>query len=177
MWIVQEFVLAKTLVIAAGQQYLHWDKIEQLFPPALDPNGLRHYSRYYSMNLVVQERHELNQRRATGFFRSLETLLIRFTDSECSDQRDKIFALIGLFGESTDGPEEILQADYELEEWELYVEVMHQAGPYLTPTELWNLRIYVSSALEVDPDECDRAARRSRRGSHASRSSYRRTAN
>jgi hypothetical protein len=174
MWIVQEFVLAKTLIIAAGHQYMHWDTIEELFPRTEDPNTLRHYSRYYSMNLVVQERYELDQRREDGFFRSLEKLLIRFTDSECSDQRDKIFALIGLFSDSTDAPDRLLQADYELREWELYLEVIHQARRHLSPGELWDLRIYVSSALEVDPDECERMARRVRRGSQASRRGWRR---
>ncbi|KAF2671658.1 HET-domain-containing protein [Microthyrium microscopicum] len=174
MWIVQEFVLAHTLVIAAGRRYLHWESIQELFPPSANPGSMYHYNRNYSMTLVVQERYERDQRREQGFFRSLATLLVRFTDSECSDQRDKIFALLGLFSESSDVPQGLLQADYELNEEEIYLEVMQQADPYLTRDEWYTLRVYVSSALEVDPDECDRMARRSRRGSNASRNIPRR---
>lgn len=126
------------------------------------------------MSLVVQERYELDQRREVGFFRSLQGLLDRFTDSQCTEQKDKIFALVGLFAEEGAHNERLLQVDYGLKDEELYLEVMQQARYWLEPFELQDLRVYVSSALQVDPSDCERRARRAaaRRQSQASRQGW-----
>ena len=177
MWIVQEFVLARTLIVGAGSTFLSWDFIEPLFPPAIDLYRLQ-YNSYYSMNLIVQERHELPQRREEGFYKSLQRLLERFTLLKCSDQRDKIFALLGLFSDDSEDTDQVLRADYSLEPEELYMSVMTQASLYLdSRRELESLRIFVSSALIVDPDECERMARRVRRGSSGRRRHNRRGGN
>lgn len=162
-WVLQEFVLASRIIIGAGSKFLHWSEMQSLFPPASDESRLL-YGIYDPMNLVVQERYERGKRQKEGFYKSLGGLLDRFTNLECSDQRDKIFSLLGLFSESPINGEQMLRADYSLTPKQLYLEVLSKASLYLeNRDDLERLGIYVSSELMVDPEGEEELG--SRRGS------------
>ena len=153
MWVVQEFVLARSILVAAGSTFLPWsDHMEELFPP-IDDIDVMVNEGDDNMILIIQERHEHPRRQEQGFYRSMLSLLARHMYLKCHDPRDRIFALLGLFGARERSSNDTFRADYSMSAEELYRLIMSQASRFLSREgSLRTLHSYVSSALGVDFD-------------------------
>ncbi|MBE3048619.1 HET domain-containing protein [Candidatus Bathyarchaeota archaeon] len=122
MWIVQEFVLARDVVFASGPVLVPWDRANKVFPEVY---GYHARSGYGSAATLVNERRQQMFRQKQGVHPNLHELVRRFGLLECSDPRDKIFALSGLLGASS---EDVLIVDYSLTPAQLSIKTLKLAS-------------------------------------------------
>lgn len=122
MWVVQEFVLARDVVFASGSALVPWERASKVFPEVYGYHAL---SRYGCAPTLVNERRQQMFRRAQGFHPDLHELARRFGLMECADPRDKVFALVGLLGPSSDNA---LVVDYSLTPAQLSLETLKLAS-------------------------------------------------
>jgi hypothetical protein len=138
LWIIQEVIMGSTATwircdktaiqwttfcagIAILQEYL-WlakDRCLQMDLIAAKVNIQRAW-RTTSLHLVYQDLAVLSQRFAEkGREFSFERLLDLANSGDCTDKRDKLYALVGLMPSSV---ARNLRPDYTLEEWKVYAE-------------------------------------------------------
>ncbi|RSL78146.1 hypothetical protein CEP51_008461 [Fusarium floridanum] len=157
MWIVQEFVLAQDLVFASGSVLVPWDRAKHLFPDLCAHLGSDEIG---SAVTLVNERRQHEFLQKQGIRPDLHELLRRFRLMNCSDPRDRVFALSGLLGESPDAAGNILIVDYSLTPAQLSLRILRLALKSLKRGALEELRRLLNAALEVDRDNFDTAAKK-----------------
>ncbi|KAI1760275.1 heterokaryon incompatibility protein-domain-containing protein [Hypoxylon sp. FL1150] len=115
VWVVQEFIVAKSVVIQCSDYTIEWDDFCGLVDSAIgsfcfDPNGT-----------YLDEYHALREQRR---FRTLNTsgndlleLLFAFRMKHATDPRDKIFAFLSLsnIGVAQGDDDTVVRADYVTE--------------------------------------------------------------
>jgi hypothetical protein len=154
MWIVQEIILASNLIVLCGEEACAWENFialnealeEHHFTTnSLDSDKIKrsnanrilgHYRRWSRFEI-----HESKRRNSIWY------LLRRYKDMECTDIRDKIYALMGLTHEQID-------IDYaqDCTALQVYARVIwsHQGKEtYLLPSDIENLQ----EALGMDSDD------------------------
>jgi hypothetical protein len=154
MWIVQEIILARNIVVLCGDQACAWgdfialnEALEQhhFTKNSFDSDRIKrsnanriieHYRRWSRFEI-----HESKRRNSIWY------LLRRYKDMECTDIRDKIYALMGLANEQID-------IDYaqDCTALQVYARVIwsHQGKEtYLLPSDIENLQ----EALGMDSDD------------------------
>lgn len=155
MWIVQEFVLAQDLVFASGSVLVHWDRANHLFPEVYAHGGPGEIG---SAVTLVNERRQHRFRQKQGMRPDLHELFRRFRLMNCSDPRDRVFALSGLLGESSDPADNVLVVDYSLTPAQLSIKILRLASNSLKRGALEELQSLLNAALEVNRDKFDTAA-------------------
>jgi hypothetical protein len=121
MWIVQEFLSARELVFASGSIMLPWEHVQHIFPTTYGHRDLR--NRPPALTLVNERRHHIF-RQKHGVRPDLYQLIQQFGLLHCSDLRDRVFALSGLFQESSKQAQNVLIVDYSLSPAQLLVKVL-----------------------------------------------------
>ena len=127
MWIVQEIMLARKLVLMYDNQRLPWSNwtLFHLKRPYSDLTDdiltLNHRERFEDSNgrLMVFEYFRFRKLHE-GMLRErhkLTDLLTKFGESECSDVRDRVFALLGLCEEGVNG---VIEVDYGMSKGQLF---------------------------------------------------------
>jgi hypothetical protein len=160
MWIVQEFMLARDLVFASGSSFLHWDCVHHLFP---DVYAYRSPEEYGFAVTLVNERRQHIFREKQGLRPDLHELVRRFGLMNCSDLRDRVFALSGLLGESSGQASNVFIVDYSLSPAQLSVKILRLASKSIKRSQsLEELHGWLNAALEVERDGLDVAANRER---------------
>lgn len=150
MWVVQEFVLARDVVFASGSALVPWERASKVFP---DVYGHHSLSRYGCAPTLVNERRQQMFRREQGFHPDLHELVRRFGLMKCSDPRDKIFALVGLLGPSSDN---VLVVDYSLTPAQLSLKTLKLASRsvkvrgQLEEIHAWSNRVLGTNADDSD---------------------------
>ncbi|KAM5357299.1 hypothetical protein ACJZ2D_016410 [Fusarium nematophilum] len=96
MWIVQEVLLAKELVVYCGEHGVEWDALLEKCWGVRDVDS--------TLIRLAQAR---NRRKEHTSYDGYASLIGEFGSSECTDVRDKVYGLLGLFPES-----ERLRVDY-----------------------------------------------------------------
>ncbi|KAI8649339.1 HET domain-containing protein [Fusarium sp. Ph1] len=152
MWIVQEFVLAQDLVFASGSVLVHWDRANHLFPEVYAHGGPGEIG---SAVTLVNERRQHGFRQKQGMRPDLHELFRRFRLMNCSDSRDRVFALSGLLGESPDPAGNVLVVDYSLTPAQLSIRILGLASKSLKRRPLEELHSLLNTALEVNLDNLD----------------------
>ncbi|KAI9686726.1 MAG: hypothetical protein M1822_002785 [Bathelium mastoideum] len=130
IWVVQEVILARSAIVKRGSLHISWNqlaraaaKVERcksgccanLFEtaPSQQTQPLLKFSR------MMYDFEEIRGYLETGQEVSLQPLLWRFRSRGASDDRDKVYALLGLV--NTWGSSTKLAADYTLPTAEVYV--------------------------------------------------------
>ncbi|PMD67661.1 HET-domain-containing protein, partial [Hyaloscypha bicolor E] len=111
LWVVQEIVLAKELMVSCGPNVATWTA----FSRALQ--GYEHYDRIKSSLPYLFDR----QRSDRYYECRLINLLEACQASECADPRDKVYGLLGL---ANDCGEDELVVDYSKTVYEVYRDVI-----------------------------------------------------
>jgi hypothetical protein len=156
-WIVQEFHLARRILIGCGKHFADFDQdvrpspcMSKLTPMTWGKSALPAY------NMITQRStfHGGVLKRNDQRF-SWELIILNFYRQRCADPRDRIFAFLGLV-EQTKGVKP-LQADYRLSTTELFDEVLTQVVVHNRrgQADIWYLSWYelgiaLSTALKLD---------------------------
>jgi hypothetical protein len=131
VWILQELSLAKHLTLRCGNKEISWDTFFKAFSlfltyPIPVKGQLTEYTEFLpsEFNPLEMVLSTLKQRRARSHHETLPTLGAILNDVRgnlhARDERDMIFALLGLTG---DAQEFDLRVDYEKSYIELYIKV------------------------------------------------------
>lgn len=178
IWIVQEFILPKKLLILCGHEGVWWESIRdnpsvfrnQVQRPRRNSVKIKHHDAFYlfqwrgvqqdisSVGIVALptslERASLTQASRP----SLDALIRHFYRWECGDPRDRIYGLLSLVTKDswTVADRSPLEADYNITPQKLYHRVLaHMRNlPSLSGMSGWNdFRIILSKALRVESDK------------------------
>jgi len=156
MWIVQEVVLAHSLLFASGTALAGWDRVSLLFPHIYAYHCSGPYARAIRL---INERRQHIFRVKQGLRPDLHELVQRFGLLDCSDRRDRVFALFGLLKDDYEGGRDILLVDYSLTPAQLSVRILRVAGRSIKHrTRLESIHGWLKSALEVGEHDVDGGA-------------------
>ncbi|KAH9220267.1 heterokaryon incompatibility protein-domain-containing protein [Leptodontidium sp. 2 PMI_412] len=147
LWIWQEIRLAnESSIIAWGNNQMLWSS----FRDAILLLEWKKVHRLYPDNLSIATRLQTIVSIANKFdFMSFNTLLSVSRNSDCSDPRDRIYAILSLAKNYTNGyePKFDLKPDYTKGAGDVYKEVTHQGTSFWTnwtqndgTLEVWGLR-------------------------------------
>lgn len=120
-WIVQEVLLGQRIELICGEAMLTWTKFAgacRLLQQYL-PSG-------QALHLVNQRNAIQNDQRIL-LDQTLESLIRTYKECECSDRRDRVFALLALAIDCASG--QGIQADYALPRLELLVKILDFCKP------------------------------------------------
>ncbi len=137
-WIVQEIVLARSILLHCGNSELKWEDITKLLTGSKTSELLKHFLKW-SDPLTSSDLHAgANRIRALVEHRSREQnlhnlfpdslyligifdLVIACKETKCSDKRDKVYALLSLCRVETE-----VEPDYKINIEELFVKLFAQ---------------------------------------------------
>ncbi|KAG5746663.1 hypothetical protein H9Q70_010654 [Fusarium xylarioides] len=130
MWIIQELLHANDITVWCGSLSFTWDDIEKLYlklKTIEESNWFAHHE-YHLMvmqsSAAVMIWQRAHWRHPDTPVPSLQTLIEIFRDWQCTDLRDKVFALSGMATE-----ESTVEPDYTLTTREVYFAVLrHDEG-------------------------------------------------
>jgi hypothetical protein len=131
IWIVQEFVLARDLIIASGPVFQDWKSLVlsrpdfQLSSPYILEGTL-------PFDAVRQMKTDYSMWRIRGGYLSFKDLLFRFRHHSSTDPRDMVYGILGLVDLESDPDwlEEVRFADYSLSVVQLYEKLLRCWHPY-----------------------------------------------
>lgn len=164
MWTLQEFVLAQRILFAAGPMFVQWHRVQAIFPDVyatIESHVMPTLEQYtfddgghtgYALTLV-NERRQHFFRRTQKMLPSLHELILRFGLLECSDRRDKVFALAGLLDDGGHVANTVLIVDYSLDTAQLAIQVLRLASQTLVlGAVLDQFYRWLVTALDIDVD-------------------------
>jgi hypothetical protein len=123
IWIVQEVILAREATLRCGPFVFSWYDI-LLFRKKLEIRRGMNRGRYLDSQLDWGESEPIAawcMEKAVGKRRNIMDALYDFRNHDCSDRRDRIYALLGLF------PFTLVEVDYNKSCVELYIEFLSAA--------------------------------------------------
>ncbi|KAK5312468.1 hypothetical protein LTR70_008149 [Exophiala xenobiotica] len=125
-WVIQEFLFAQAVEVFAGRHKLEWEDFEDLLDllrmqPVLASNAV--------ISQILQSRTaRLTLRRKAGSQSSLHELLQEYSDSACTERRDKVYGILGLASDciedSETGQTTGIHPDYETHIVNVYLEAL-----------------------------------------------------
>jgi hypothetical protein len=115
MWIVQEFILAKDVILLAGKDKLSYDKLTSI---------LEHRHVFEDWNTIEQCRTYLLMKHRKTWMARFESLFQAFGMLPCSVPLDGVFALLGLVGERKEDLRLVGLIDYSLTVWQLLQRIL-----------------------------------------------------
>lgn len=132
VWIVQEFLLAKSLDLWCGDHRANANQFTEVLSridPNKDPESLRVWESPGRKMLQYREywrRHRTNTRYAQYF--RLRALVRSFSSSSCTERYDKVYALLGIARDATEQPNPI-EPDYDKPGVQVVIDVLrNQSG-------------------------------------------------
>lgn len=102
-WIIQEFLFAPAVEMVSGSSSLVWKEFEDLID--LLRGNPAFSSRLYVPEILASRITRLTLRRRAGSQSSLHELLREYSDSTCTERRDKIYGILGLASDCLENPE------------------------------------------------------------------------
>jgi hypothetical protein len=111
MWIVQEIILARQIIIYCGVRSVLWSKLSILLDCIKDPELYDNISSGTASRIdesLAMDLHQ-NRRKWQEGTTNLEELLSSYMQSMCRDPRDKVYSLLGIAADCQSGE---LKADY-----------------------------------------------------------------
>ncbi|CAO2655450.1 Nn.00g105140.m01.CDS01 [Neocucurbitaria sp. VM-36] len=125
VWIIQEIALAKEATLVSGSRIVSWDDFTKAFffrytLGMIMPDSARHFQSLIRVLSVIDTRDS----RTQGHDMDLLGTLLRCRSSFATDDRDKVFALLGLA--TNIGPDAVkFQANYKLEKKPVYTNLAY----------------------------------------------------
>lgn len=180
MWTVQEFILPKNLLLLCGEHGACWENFLAAKPSIaemqlLQSGWLRLWDardRWQRSNAhrdgvveavaeelhdaVVDHRPDSGTTSALTAAGSLDELLFAFGYGQCSDPRDRMYALLSLVRHRGSQSPRPLLPDYTISAEQLYYRVLAhlRSSPSLADNRSWtDFRGVLCRALELDKDE------------------------
>ncbi|KAF5656934.1 het-domain-containing protein [Fusarium circinatum] len=127
MWIIQELLHANDITVWCGSLNFSWDDIEKLYLK-LKTIEESHWFAHHEYHLMVMRSsaavmvwQRAHWRHPDTPVPTLQTLIEIFRDWQCTDLRDKVFALSGMATE-----ESTVEPDYALTTREVYFAVLQR---------------------------------------------------
>lgn len=125
-WVIQEFLFAQSIEVLAGRERLDWKEFEELL------DFLRTYSAKTNDRIIAQilqsRTARLTMRRRAAGQSNLIELLQEYSDSSCTERRDKIYGILGLAADCAEDPEtgqaKGVKPDYEKHIVDVYLEAL-----------------------------------------------------
>jgi hypothetical protein len=109
LWIIQELILADSIVFHLGHIEFDW---EQIFRQ--NPDWRAFHGRADVIKRLCEKKHTDDIR--------LENLIEVFQEAQCTERRDKIYGFLGLV---FDGADDMIKVDYEIGFFDLYIRAMN----------------------------------------------------
>lgn len=101
-WIIQEFVLARTVVLVLGSQEFAMQDLEDTFAELVKTNGDKRIKDFRSSPAAILATHRHARRRGSDSPQTLHELLLLYAKNECSEPMDQVYALYNLVGAHKD---------------------------------------------------------------------------
>jgi hypothetical protein len=116
MWIVQEVLLSRNILVFCGNRFCRWDEmasfiLNKAWPDKLTLPGYT--------NALLSRRVDRSPPGGNNSGTELHTLICQFHTGQCSYPRDSVYALLALVTTRSEGSS-ILRADYEITSEQLY---------------------------------------------------------
>jgi hypothetical protein len=107
VWVVQEIVVSKNITLLYGSMTAPWDMFvkaalaysQNLYSPALSSVPYEYTKVLEFFSRIVLDIRHMRDRWRNGEKTTLLPLLRRFSDRKATDDRDKVYALLGLVGD------------------------------------------------------------------------------
>ncbi|KAK0114230.1 hypothetical protein ONS95_013728 [Cadophora gregata] len=123
IWVVQEAVVPKNIILVYDTITAPWEmfvKAAQAYTTSSLHSAISSFPREYSdvlrfFSRIVLDIHQLRCRWENEENTTLLSLLRQFSNRKASDDRDKVYALIGLVTETTDSKLPLIKPDYFLD--------------------------------------------------------------
>jgi hypothetical protein len=164
MWVVQEFLLARDILLLCGAQGVSWSNFKKYLDIiyfALSPlkpmDTSEHWEEYgISQSAAALYYQRLGLKHTSGFFSkaTLDSLIETFYNGRCTDPRDRVFALLGLINVSN-GSSTVLLANYTITPTQLYYQTLNHVrhSERLRESTQWTMfKKILAVALEVHLD-------------------------
>ncbi|KAL3476513.1 heterokaryon incompatibility protein-domain-containing protein [Aspergillus californicus] len=139
MWIVQEFVLARDMIMICGSDSFHWDSEMSSIVKKMSTDLFeREDGALRGTVWLASER--ANRIQQKGYRMDLNRLLVYFRSHKCLDPRDRVYAIIGLLDRTRWRSRAM---DYTISREQLWCRIMngiHEGGLSLfsyTAENLW----------------------------------------
>lgn len=166
MWVVQEFLLPKSLMILCGHNGVWWERMEQNFLSKSREDLALFWSRDSLMsdhretswwNLSeARQRWQASIGQEIREPHTLDQLLSQFHRQKSRDVRDRVYALLSLVKMPAAATSRVLSVDYTIPPSRLYHRVLghlRQSNTSLRNFVEWSkFRLLLSHALEVPQD-------------------------
>ncbi|KAK0115596.1 hypothetical protein ONS96_014045 [Cadophora gregata f. sp. sojae] len=138
MWIVQEIVTAKKLVVYCGADELEWEEVLKfMFLVYENPAALSKHRRPEMVTRFMNVCDGLlpanlnNMKNSEGRHGSLWANLSFFRYYKCTDERDKVFSILGISGVEGETTESLCaRIDYEMDTKQVFIESVKLSGKY-----------------------------------------------
>jgi hypothetical protein len=144
IWIIQELVLAKTVRFRIGSSEIRWKDIYNLRSEARLSSPWVVQDLGWSMANILDLRHDWFRGRKLD----LRSGISDFRTPNCSDSRDKIYALLGLMELKP------CRADYSQSNMGLFVDIVLFACKHDIASEYESLRVYGQSSGTHNSNIC-----------------------
>lgn len=156
-WVVQEIVLAKELVVHCGSYFVTWDQFSNSIITLTDHLRFSHRGAVNIVNngpgTLREER--LSRKRRFSSSRSLHETLWVFRRTQCTDLRDKIYALLSM--SNSDSGQTQLAVDYTISTMELFFRTFeHCYESYVRERKISTLGSIIRPVLQLDSAEVQR---------------------
>ncbi|CAG8948652.1 hypothetical protein HYFRA_00001772, partial [Hymenoscyphus fraxineus] len=134
LWVIQEVVLAKDLILYYGNIELEWASFAALVRREIASNTDReNITRKTPMKLIQQRVAQSLTTHGQNFTFSIVDLALSFSESECRDRRDKIFGLMSL---ANDCCKTHIHVDYSMTDLELCQSALDHYSKSHSPTKI-----------------------------------------
>jgi hypothetical protein len=147
LWVVQEYLLARNIVIWCGQENVDPEKLKWLV--FVEFNKTKDLSKTYAIELI--QGRKVRDAHATRL--SLKRHLDDFgTRMKCADVRDRVYGLLALINEE-ELKELNIRPDYSLSATELFAELYVAFACQRKTEPLLGFLITLRAVLELDVDD------------------------
>ena len=145
IWVVQEILLAKDTLISCGDESFTWWNLKSLHMGLQDLLIKRRIDRFLHTRVVFESRAIKILRvgedmRYGSPHAKLQNLLATFRNMESTDSRDKVYGLLGLVNNATDGAQydhsEVLPIDYSKSTTEVFADTLQFLDSYYSPSSI-----------------------------------------
>jgi hypothetical protein len=146
LWIVQEFVIPRNMIIMCGTMTCSWSELESVSKMVAGSNVSSNRDPVWRLFNLKHEYRVLREKNIKPHTRSYDMVGL-FRNHECADPRDKIFGLSGLFSIKDDTADDAhaFVVDYSLAPKEVLTRFMSYVLDMFEYAKPLNLEHYVAS--------------------------------
>lgn len=148
MWIVQEVLLSRKILVLCGDGHCWWDDMAELIYRA---DSFKELSIPYITVALLSRRRSRDKKAGPT---ELHELLYEFDGGHCADPRDRVYALLGLVNTEQSTSEPLL-ADYSISPLQLYRNIITSLSSELCDRPYYitiSQKLWIALDLHIDQD-------------------------